>query len=684
MNLYTTLKLKPTRTDPTVWVRRLVIFEKVSPEPTIIRDIALRRGLNIVWAEEPDHQSASAEIAGHSAGKTTFCRLLRYILGESTFGTGPNMAMIRETLPDAYVAAELFVKGKQWAALRPIGSGRASYTRAGVSVESLLRDKGPPLSHADYPSSLGLDQLTDSLQTAEVVRTGERIVWPHLLAWCSRDQETRFQNIYEWRSPRSESESPAFRFPRVGPLFVMRTALGLFLPEELVAEEKLAKLLQRKEELEREVEDRRREPQFRIRQYESELREALQEVMPEAASLTAAPIASNALEDDLLRLAEKAMSELRKATEALEAQRRTLQDQIDALGGESRELLSREQTLRAVFQLSVSAGQQLTIGQTELLKEQEDLKQHADKECPFGRILIKDCSYVDERRRTIYPELVKDAHAREQAEARQVDERERLNKELTKLTTERERVDGERLTLQSERDARILDARGRRELITRIDRLSQRLEEWVVKQHTPSDFAALSTAQGQLVTVTAEAEKLAMHLNSLLAKHAANRTLLSRIFSATVKSVLASGTYDGTVQFNDRELSFRITHGSAMSGEAVETLSVLLADLSSLVYHTVNENSQLPGILIHDSPREADLALRLYLAVIRLAQSLEEAFGSEDQCPFQYILTTTTAPPEELRGDPPVKLRLDAAKPESLLFKRSTAGPTTLFDALPG
>jgi len=74
---YKELKLESIRNEPDIWVRRLVIFEKIVPEPVTIREVELRKGLNIVWAEEPEDEDSSAEINGHSAGKTTFCRFLR-------------------------------------------------------------------------------------------------------------------------------------------------------------------------------------------------------------------------------------------------------------------------------------------------------------------------------------------------------------------------------------------------------------------------------------------------------------------------------------------------------------------------------------------------------------------------------------------------------------------------------
>jgi hypothetical protein len=110
-----------------------------------------------------------------------------------------------------------------------------------------------------------------------------------------------------------------------------------------------------------------------------------------------------------------------------------------------------------------------------------------------------------------------------------------------------------------------------------------------------------------------------------------------------------------------------------MSGEAVETLSVLLADVACLVYNSVSENAHWPGILLHDSPREADLGLRIYRSFIRFVASLEDHFGNRDACPFQYIITTTTSPPEELRTPEYVRLRLNALQADGLLLGRSVA-----------
>ena len=166
-------------------------------------------------------------------------------------------------------------------------------------------------------------------------------------------------------------------------------------------------------------------------------------------------------------------------------------------------------------------------------------------------------------------------------------------------------------------------------------------------------------------------------LRKLIEEHDTNKEVLTGIFSRVVKSVLSSGQYNGEVSLGNRELSFRISNGPLMTGEAVETLAVLLADISCLLYSSVTETAHLPGFLIHDSPREADLGLRIYRTFIRLAAELDMQFNAQGFCPFQYVITTTTPPPPELNNDRFVRLRLNAAKTEDLLFRKNIAARST-------
>ncbi|MFA6962218.1 MAG: hypothetical protein WC205_15805 [Opitutaceae bacterium] len=91
MSILTQISQSPIKAAPDVWIQRIVLLKQITPDPVVIRDIPLRKGLNVIWAEEPESDEDTGDIAGHSAGKTTFCRLMRYVLGESTFSNKANM-----------------------------------------------------------------------------------------------------------------------------------------------------------------------------------------------------------------------------------------------------------------------------------------------------------------------------------------------------------------------------------------------------------------------------------------------------------------------------------------------------------------------------------------------------------------------------------------------------------------
>ena len=86
-----------------------------------------------------------------------------------------------------------------------------------------------------------------------------------------------------------------------------------------------------------------------------------------------------------------------------------------------------------------------------------------------------------------------------------------------------------------------------------------------------------------------------------------------------------------------------------LSGEAYGTLAVLLADVA-LLFESNAAHSQHPGILIHDSPREADLNLRIYHRLLDVADAHMRESGQDGDLPYQYIVTTTTPPSEQLQA----------------------------------
>lgn len=671
MDLYQQLNLKPVRSQPDVWISRLVILSNNTPDPLKIRDISLTRGLNIILAENIEDTNPTTEITGHSAGKTTFCRLLRYILGENTFGTKTGMELIQRSFPNGCVAAELHVQGQKWAVRRPFGGGR-TYIKQDATIEELLKERGHPVSQDSYIREIGLESLLNELETGGIVRTGETIQWKHILSWCTRDQEARFQSLHEWRSPRSESDTPAFRFPKAGPLFVMRTVLGLFLPDELKGEERLAKLLREKEQLDKEIDEKKREPQFRVNLYDYQLRHLLKKIAPDESDIETRPFRSDGLfPEDLERLTTRIQEQIESDMAELEQECDSLQSTIDELGGKVQHLEIDLSELETLFNLNKASAVELDDGLSQRQKQRQDLQKHKDGLCPFGGILVSDCDHVINRQSSLSMSEFQDAKAMKVAEAVYVEESRKIEEQRASLQTNIDQLKDRRQTLQA----------NRRNLITRIMRIQETLHDllrtkdeliqWMGKQSRSDEFNEISDLHSKLNVTETEIAKIEEELAKMLLHHNQNRDLLATILSKIVRAVISSDNYDGEVVLDNRELSFRITYGPTMTGEAVETLSILLADLSCLVYNSVSDTAHLPGFLLHDSPREADLELRIYHSYMRFAVNLQEHFGSPEKCPFQYIITTTTPPPQELNTDSFVKLRLNAARESELLFRKN-------------
>ena len=77
----------------------------------------------------------------------------------------------------------------------------------------------------------------------------------------------------------------------------------------------------------------------------------------------------------------------------------------------------------------------------------------------------------------------------------------------------------------------------------------------------------------------------------------------------------------------------------------MESLKTLAFDLTAMLT-SLEGGAGVPAFLIHDSPREADLGESVYHRLFRFAASLESLSA---QPPFQYIITTTSDPPAEIR-----------------------------------
>ena len=249
-----TIRLDGSRGEPHLWVRRMVLWEKPGE---IIRDIRLRRGLNIIWS--PDPGAALADLgrdagSGHGAGKTMFCRLLRYCLGEDTFSNDEQRRSIIELLPAGLVGAEVVMNGKPWAVIRPIGQTRKHVAREGATLEELAPMKEPGGSIEPLLDALR-SQLFPKGIDGYLPSESQNAAWLFALAWLSRDQECRFDHILDWRHKRADSGSIGGRRSHTKEqlLIVVRAFLGIIEQEEMRLKGERVNLSETKRSLERDI-----------------------------------------------------------------------------------------------------------------------------------------------------------------------------------------------------------------------------------------------------------------------------------------------------------------------------------------------------------------------------------------------------------------------------------------------
>jgi hypothetical protein len=140
---------------------------------------------------------------------------------------------------------------------------------------------------------------------------------------------------------------------------------------------------------------------------------------------------------------------------------------------------------------------------------------------------------------------------------------------------------------------------------------------------------------------------------------------ISQKFSAIIRR-LVSENAKGSVTLSGNGLETVVDVDGDRRTAAIESLKVLAFDLACLCL-SVEGLTRVPAFLVHDSPREADLGLSIYDELFRLMRELEEM--TEPKA-FQYIVTTTTRPPDDIRCDPWLRLILRGAPGSERLMGR--------------
>jgi hypothetical protein len=236
------LKIAPQegRAEPRLWVRRLVLW---SEPGVVLREVKLRQGLNIIWSPDPGDQAKddARQSMGHGSGKTLFCRMIRYCLGEDRFAPEEQQSSIALAFMKGLVGAEVILDGTVWAILRPIGIGRQHYAIPNGDLDSIISGK---------VDSTGIEPFLRAVESGILSADVAALIpgdhpfraWLVALAWLARDQGCHLEGALKWRSMASESESPVRSLSEEKILEALRVLIGAIRPEECKLRDEIAQL----------------------------------------------------------------------------------------------------------------------------------------------------------------------------------------------------------------------------------------------------------------------------------------------------------------------------------------------------------------------------------------------------------------------------------------------------------
>jgi hypothetical protein len=612
----------PEQSGPRLWVRRLVIWSDVG---NVIRDVTLRPGLNIIWSPDSGKDN---EAMGHGGGKTSFCRLLRYCLGENSFGSNTLRELIAQRIPGGHVGAEIILDGETWIVVRPIGTGNRHYCAKGEALDDAFVGEMANTGIAALRDAITQALMTEAASRMPLLHPAEE-AWEVTLAWLTRDQECRLLAALDWRSAQTQSQSASRQrqLSKEDRLVIVRLLINALSAAEMTA----AKAARELGDKIVQARNQRRRLEYLVEDLQAGLShkfggaDAQSDFWKEKASEVAKAVES-AVDPELQSKLVKARSERAEAEKAL-------QRIIVRLAEIERDLASKGEFKKILDNAAAKAHTHVYDAQNPVCKT---CGQNMDQTA---------LDFVAERQQEkddVVGQLIS------------------LANDISGLTTEKDGLKYQQATAEQ----------GLAPLADAVVKLEKALIEQSKRQSEAKGDVAMST---RYATHLGELQSSATAIDDLTAKqgeetrkateqrNASLQTVarLSLLFDAVLKFLIPDGA-SGTINLDQNDLNLRLQMGGERSTAAVDSLKIVAFDLAALLL-TIEGRTQLPAFLIHDSPREADLGLSIYNRLFML-----EGMGPSPL--FQYIVTTTTAPPEAYRKEPWQRLELHGAPPDKRLF----------------
>ena len=635
---------------PRLWVKRLAIWQEPGGEK--VRDISFRPGLNIIWSPDGGDALSSespTDAIGHGSGKTLFCRLLRYCLGEDRYAADDQRDRVSGVFLNGIVGAEVMLDGVCWAILRPLGVRRRHMAVAGGNLDEIASGEGTSTGLEPFLDAVESSMLTIGLAALISGQRSDRRSWPIAMAWLTRDQECRFNDVLEWRSTASDSDSPARGMTQTEKLDALRAFIIAITPEEHAKRTEVASLDDQRRALEQEIGHRR----WEIDRTQSRLVGALG---VSAETLADGPLAveqmRKAAQDRLASAAALPAGQLRSGVDAARREH-------EGARAEWTRLEAERIRIEATIPESEKMASQLQGELPGISFSKSEAESPICPICdvPIDRALAEGCGISHK-----LPDL---EACRQRLALRKKNIEDEINRlaglrsdrsqTLQQLALAKQRVDqlAESLAaIEKARDAREGAWYSARRLVDDVERLSELI-------------STQETARKSAREIVSRLEVERAVLGAFRDKQARVFGRLSEKFDPIVRRLVGSDA-KGRVTLSGNGLEPNVNMGGDRTTAAIDSLKVLAFDLAVLCL-SIEGVTRVPAFLIHDSPREADLGLSIYHRLFRLVTEIE---GSDGPPQFQYIVTTTTRPPEDLAVEPWLRLTLRGSPGTERLLRR--------------
>jgi hypothetical protein len=627
----------PEIREPFLWFQNLHLLHRLGAgdtEENRIRSFTLRRGLNILWAEPEDPETSAGlygdGFAGHATGKTLFCRILRHLLGERNYGTEELEEHVKDTFQELWAVATIRLNGKSWLVGRPLAGPGGDFAIEDGRVEAVF---------AAVPSFTGYKKFTDALENdcgTPLAKMHPAEAWRNLLPWIARDQEARFSTITAWRDSSSEADNP--RTSVAAQHLILRAVLGLLHPDEF---DMRAEISDKEENIKGWNAAVPLKQSAASRDIKAVLRtlKSVPRLEVELIDLEAAKAKVTSQKE----IRQEALAHFQKQPESDEvaAARKALQDALTAQATAK----ARIKTLEVeIPKLDEQAKNSLLLVDRIKKKGLRDPKRVAEKFCPNSYLKAVERECVNASPDDVEASMVEISELEEQAQeladalqakrnekARLESQEDQLSAAVTQKRAELAATIGRfpSPALAIEREITFLEV-AEEELDTAIAS-AKALEE--VNDNIQHAQKQITELKGKLNHLKSEAEK--------------KLRCFSDLFGDIIRAVLG-GSITASADLTERGIQMRVRRSSReLGGAAVESVKTIAFDLAA-VLQAIEGNCAHPRFLIHDGPREADMARVIYERFFLFARRIEDTLPPEEAT-FQYILTTTTHPPADMQ-----------------------------------